>query len=270
LVLDLGTTIIYDKEIVIIFDECHRSQFGDMHAAIVKYFKKYYMFGFTGTPIFSENAGVIRNPRCATTEQTFGDQLHTYTIVNAINDKNVLPFRVDYIKTMDGDEDIDDEEVWDIDRKKAFEAPERVSLVSQYILEHFDQKTYRGDKTYVFNALTNISDVAAGRGRVEEIKQKQRLSGFNSIFAVASIPMAKMYYEEFRRVMEAEPDKRLKIAVIYSCAANEEEIDGLLDEENPEDPGCLDQTARDFLDSAIQDYNAMFQTNYVRNCKQLT
>ena len=163
---------------------------------------------------------------------------------------------------MDRDEDIDDEEVWDIDRKKAFEAPERVSLVSRYILEHFDQKTYRGDKTYVFNALTNISDVAAGRGMVEEIKQKQRLSGFNSIFAVASIPMAKMYYEEFRRVMEAEPDKRLKIAVIYSYAANEEEIDGILDEENPEDPSRLDQTARDFLEGAIRDYNAMFQTNY--------
>lgn len=254
----------YNKQIVIIFDECHRSQFGDMHAAIVKSFKKYYMFGFTGTPIFPTNAGSsVRNPSYATTEQTFGDQLHTYTIVDAINDKNVLPFRVDYIKTMDTDADIDDEQVWDIDRKKAFEAPARISLVANYILEHFDQKTYRGDRTYVFNSLTNISEVAsASRGKVEEIKRKQRLSGFNSIFAVASVPMAKLYYEEFRKIMKADPTKQLKIAVIYSYAANEEEADGILDEENPEDTSALDQNARDFLDSAINDYNMMFHTNY--------
>lgn len=255
---------VYNKQVVIIFDECHRSQFGDMHAAIVHNFKKYYMFGFTGTPIFQANAGSsVKNPNYATTEQTFGDQLHSYTIVDAINDKNVLPFRVDYIKTMDTDADIDDEQVWDIDRKKAFEAPERINLVANYILDHFDQKTYRGDKTYVFNALTNISEVAsADRGKVEEIKQKQRLSGFNSIFAVASVPMAKMYYDEFRKIMKKDPTKQLKMAVIYSYAANEEEIDGLLDEENSEDTSALDQTARDFLDSAIQDYNLMFHTNY--------
>ena len=254
---------IYSREIVIIFDECHRSQFGDMHDAIVKSFKKYYMFGFTGTPIFPANAGTRTNPKYFTTEQTFGKLLHTYTIVDAINDKNVLPFRVDYIKTMDIDADIDDEQVWDIDRKKAFEAPERISLVANYILDHFDQKTYRGDKTYVFNALTNISEVAsADRGKVEEIKKKQRLSGFNSIFAVASVPMAKLYYDEFRRIIKNDPTKDLKIAVIYSYAANEEEVDGILDEENPEDTSALDQNSRDFLESAIQDYNQMFHTNY--------
>lgn len=254
---------VYSREIVIIFDECHRSQFGDMHDAIVKSFQKYYMFGFTGTPIFPANAGARTNPKYFTTEQTFGDQLHTYTIVDAINDKNVLPFRVDYIKTMDIDADIDDEQVWDIDRKKAFEAPERISLVANYILDHFDQKTYRGDKTYVFNTLTNISKVAsADRGKVEEIKQKQRLSGFNSIFAVASVPMAKLYYDEFRRIIKNDPTKDLKIAVIYSYAANEEEVDGILDEENPEDTSALDQNSRDFLESAIQDYNQMFHTNY--------
>lgn len=255
---------VYDKRVVIIFDECHRSQFGDMHAAIVSHFKKYYMFGFTGTPIFPVNAGTaVRNPKYATTEQTFGDQLHTYTIVDAINDKNVLPFRVDYIKTMDIDADIDDEDVWDIDRKKAFEAPERIHLVAQYILDHFDQKTYRGDKTYVYNTLTNIAEVAsADRGKVEEIKRKQRISGFNSIFAVASVPMAKLYYDEFRRIMDADPTKKLKVAVIYSYAANEEEADGILDEENPEDTSALDQTARDFLDAAIRDYNEMFHTSY--------
>lgn len=255
---------VYDKRVVIIFDECHRSQFGDMHAAIVSHFKKYYMFGFTGTPIFPINAGSsVRNPKFATTEQTFGDQLHTYTIVDAINDKNVLPFRVDYIKTMDIDADIDDEDVWDIDRKKAFEAPERIHLVAQYILDHFDQKTYRGDKTYVYNTLTNIAEVAsADRGKVEEIKRKQRISGFNSIFAVSSVPMAKLYYDEFRRIMEADPTKKLKVAVIYSYAANEEEADGILDEENPEDTSALDQTARDLLDAAIRDYNEMFHTSY--------
>lgn len=253
---------VYNKNVVIIFDECHRSQFGDMHTAIVQHFKKYYMFGFTGTPIFSVNAGRAKNAQFFTTEQTFGDQLHTYTIVDAINDKNVLPFRVDYIKTMDTGWDIDDEQVWDIDREKAFMAPRRISLVAKYILDHFDQKTYRGDKSYIFNQLTNISDVAsAERGAVEEIKQKQRVSGFNSIFAVASVDMAKLYYEEFRKQMQADPTKQLKIAVIYSYAQNEEETDGILDEENPEDTSALDQNSRDFLASAIDDYNGMWTPN---------
>ena len=254
---------VYQKHIVIIFDECHRSQFGDMHTAIVKNFKKYHIFGFTGTPIFAANTGAVRNPKMFTTEQTFGDQLHTYTIVDAINDKNVLPFRVDYIKTMDVEPDIDDKDVWDIDREKAFMAPERIELVTKYILEHFDQKTYRGDKSYVFNVLTNISEVASAKnGAVEEIKQKQRVSGFNSIFAVASVPMAKLYYAEFKRQMEADPTKKLRIATIYSYGANEEETDGILDEENPEDTSALDQSSRDFLEAAIRDYNEMFHTNY--------
>lgn len=254
---------VYQKHIVIIFDECHRSQFGDMHTAIVKNFKKYHIFGFTGTPIFAANTGAVRNPKMFTTEQTFGDQLHTYTIVDAINDKNVLPFRVDYIKTMDVEPDIDDKDVWDIDREKAFMAPERIELVTKYILEHFDQKTYRGDKSYTFNVLTNISEVASAKnGAVEEIKQKQRVSGFNSIFAVASVPMAKLYYAEFKRQMEADPTKKLRIATIYSYGANEEETDGILDEENPEDTSALDQSSRDFLEAAIRDYNEMFHTNY--------
>lgn len=215
---------VYNKHVVIIFDECHRSQFGDMHAAIVKSFKKYHLFGFTGTPIFPANTGSIRKPQFFTTEQTFGDQLHTYTIVDAINDKNVLPFRVDYIKTMDMGEDIDDEQVWDIAREKAMMAPERIRLVTEYILNNFDRKTYRGDKTYIYNTLTNISEVASGKnGAVEEIKQKQRVSGFNSIFAVASVPMAKLYYQEFKKQMEADPTKKLRIATIYSYGANEAE-----------------------------------------------
>ena len=255
---------VFDKRVVIIFDECHRSQFGDMHQAITRYFKKYHLFGFTGTPIFAVNAGVSKNPTLRTTEQAFGDQLHAYTIVDAINDKNVLPFRVDYIKTMDAEPDIDDKEVWDINREKAFLAPERIRLVTEYILTHFDQKTYRGDKTYTFNVLQNIAEVASANARqqIEEIKQKQRLSGFNSIFAVSSVDAAKLYYTEFQRQMEKNPRRKLKVAVIYSYGANEEEADGILDEENSEDTSALDQNSRDFLDAAIADYNGMFHTNY--------
>ena len=264
---------VYQSHVVIIFDECHRSQFGDMHTAIVKNFKKYHLFGFTGTPIFSVNAGTGKNPTLRTTPQAFGGEpdaqgnptraLHTYTIVDAINDKNVLPFRVDYIRTMEMEPDIEDEEVWDIDREKAMMAPERISLVTKYILDHFDQKTYRGNKAYAFNTLMNIGEVAsARRGKVEEIKRKQRVSGFNSLFAVSSVEMAKLYYQEFQRQMDADPTKRLRVAVIYSYGANEAEADGILDEENPENTDALDQNSRDFLDAAIRDYNEMFHTSY--------
>ena len=255
---------VYMKHVVIIFDECHRSQFGDMHLAIVKHFKKYHLFGFTGTPIFSVNSGRTKNAKFFTTAQTFGDQLHSYTIVDAINDKNVLPFRVDYIKTMEVDEEITDEMVWDINREKVMMAPERIRLVTQYILEHFDQKTYRGDKTYIYNTLINIAEVASAKrdDEVEEIKKKQRISGFNSIFAVASVPMAKLYYQELKRQMAADPTKKLRIATIFSYGANEEESEGILDEENSEDTSALDQPSREFLEAAIHDYNEMFHTNY--------
>ena len=258
---------VYNKHVVIIFDECHRSQFGDMHTAIVKSFKKYHLFGFTGTPIFQANTGSTRKSQFFTTEQTFGDQLHTYTIVDAINDKNVLPFRIDYVKTMDMSDDIDDEQVWDIAREKAMMAPERIRLITEYILNNFDRKTYRGDKTYIYNTLTNISEVASGKkDAVEEIKQKQRISGFNSIFAVSSVPMAKLYYQEFKKQMEKNPTKKLRIATIFSYGANEDEYNegtnGILDEENSEDTSALDQSSRDFLESAIKDYNEMFNTNY--------
>ncbi len=254
---------VFNKHVVIIFDECHRSQFGDMHKAIVKSFKKHHLFGFTGTPIFPANAGTVRNSQFFTTGQTFGDELHTYTIVDAINDNNVLPFRVDYIKTMDTNEDIDDEQVFDIDREKAMMAPKRITLITKYILEHFDQKTYRGDKSYIFNSLTNISKVAsAERGAVEEIKRKQRVSGFNSIFTVASVQMAKLYYQEFKKQMSLDLTKKLRVATIFSYGANEEESDGILDEENSEDTSGLDKNSREFLEVAIRDYNEIFQTNY--------
>lgn len=256
---------VFNKRVVIIFDECHRSQFGDMHAEIVRSFKKYNLFGFTGTPIFAVNANSgTKNAHLKTTEQAFGDKLHTYTIVDAINDKNVLPFRVDYISTMKEEPNIDDKQVNDIDREKAFLSPKRVSKVVEYILTHFDQKTYRNIKSYAFHAITNISEVAAAKDRnaVVEQKQKKHLSGFNSIFCVSSVQAAKLYYAEFKKQMQENPSLKLNVATIFSFAANEEEQDGLLGEENPEDTFALDASSRDFLDGAIKDYNATFKTNY--------
>ena len=256
---------VSDKQIVIIFDECHRSQFGDMHAAITKFFKKYYLFGFTGTPIFAINAGTSKNPKLRTTAQAFGEKLHTYTIVDAINDKNVLPFRIDYVKTMDKEPDIDDEKVWDIDRESAYLAPQRITKVVEYILEHFSQKTKRDDKAYAFRQLVNVEEVArakAGRGDIE-IKNAVSLKGFNSILAVSSVQAAKLYYEEFKKQMAAKPDKAIKIATIFSFAPNEEEpTDGLLGEENSDDTAGLDKSSRDFLERAISEYNTYFGTTY--------
>ncbi len=256
---------VYNKHVVIIFDECHRSQFGDMHVAIVRHFKKYHLFGFTGTPIFAVNSNSgAKNLNLKTTEQAFGDKLHTYTIVDAINDKNVLPFRVDYIKTMDKEPDIDDKQVADIDREKAFLSPKRITKVVEYILDHFNQKTYCNEKSYSFYKLININEVATAEDKnaIEEVKQKLRLSGFNSIFCVSSVNAAKLYYNEFKRQMDENPSKRLKVATIFSYGANEEVDDVLLPEENSEDASNLDKSSRDFLESAIEDYNKMFQTNY--------
>jgi type I restriction enzyme R subunit len=255
---------VFGQPAVIIFDECHRSQFGEMHKAITSSFKKYYLFGFTGTPIFAINAGSGNKPDLKTTEQAFGQKLHTYTIVNAINDKNVLPFRIDYISTMKEQENISDEKVWDIDRERALAAPKRISNIVSYILKHFDQKTKRNSKSYSFTALQNIFEVATAQDRkkIEEIKQKIRLTGFNSIFAVSSIDNAKAYYIEFKKQQQTLPElQRLKIATIFSFGVNDEDIDGLADE-NPEDPSQLNASDRDFLESAIFDYNQIFKTNY--------
>ena len=255
---------IFQKHVVIIFDECHRSNFGDMHKAITKNFKKYHLFGFTGTPIFAANASTGGNIHLKTTQQAFGDKLHTYTIVDAINDENVLPFRIDYVNTLKQKDNIKDKQISAIDRERIMLAPERIEEVVKYILEHFDQKTKR-TSYYSFRTTQNISEVAsAGRGKeVKEVKGEQKLLGFNAMFAVASIPMAKAYYDEFKKQQSELPEaQRLKIAIIYSYGANEEEIDGILAEENPESTTNLDQQSRDFLNGAIKDYNQMFGTNY--------
>lgn len=231
---------VYQKHLVLIFDECHRSQFGDMHKMIVQNFKNYHLFGFTGTPIFAKNAGKTTNPDFCTTEQAFGEKLHTYTIVDAINDGNVLPFRIDYINTIKAKEGMTDKEVEAINTEEALSSPERVSNVVSYIIEHFDQKTKR-------NSFYDLKG--------------QRVNGFNSMFAVASIPMAKKYYLEFKKQLE-EKQKDLTIATIYSYAQNEEDTsDGILDDEGFE-TDLLDKSSREFLDFAIDEYNKKFKTNF--------
>lgn len=231
---------VYDQHCAIIFDECHRSQFGDMHKDITKHFKNYHLFGFTGTPIFAENARSGGNPQLRTTEQAFGDKLHTYTIVDAIRDENVLPFRIDYIKTIKERDEYPDEKVYDIYRQGAYQAAERVDLIVNYILDHYAQKTKR-DRNYLL--------------------KDQRVMGFNSIFATASIPMAKVYYSAFKRQQEERGGEKLKIALIYSFGPNESDDGcGLPDESF--DVESLDAPSRDFLDAAIDDYNAMFSTSF--------
>ena len=232
---------VYDAHVVVIFDECHRSQFGDMHTEITRTFKRYHLFGFTGTPIFADNAGTGGNPKLRTTQQAFGDKLHTYTIVDAINDKNVLPFRIDYINTIKAATAIRDKKVPAIDTERALLAPERIKQIVGYIREHFDQKTKR-----------SASYRHGGK----------RLAGFNSLFATASIDAAKRYYTEFAQQQKDVPlGQRLKMGLIYSFAANEGSEDGLLDEEAFETDG-LDQGSRDFLDAAIRDYNGLFATSF--------
>ena len=230
---------VFKKNIVLIFDECHRSQFGELHLAIAKTFKNYFMFGFTGTPIFPKNSNGSSKTLFKTTEQTFGDKLHTYTIVNAINDGNVLPFRIDYINTIKEKENIQDKKVNAIDIEKAMSDPNRIREIVSYVVEHFEQKTMR-NKHY-------------------ELKE-QRLSGFNSIFAVSSIPVAKKYYLEFKKQLE-EKNKNLTIATIFSYSANEEENTDNLDDESF-DTENLDLSSREFLEEAISDYNKKFGTNF--------
>lgn len=251
---------IRNKHVVLVFDECHRSQFGDMHTRIVggqikkgekyvkvdKYFKNYHVFGFTGTPIFAVNAKTGGNPNLRTTEQAFGEKLHTYTIVDAINDGNVLPFRIDYINTVKQKDDKADKQVAAIDTEEALASSARISAVVQYILEHFDQKTMR-------NAYYNLKG--------------QRVNGFNSIFAVSSIPVCKKYYLELKKQL-AEKHKNLTIATIFSFVPNEEDsADGILADESF-DTDALDQSSRDFLEMAIDDYNKLFKTSYNTSAKE--
>lgn len=256
---------VFGKHIVIVFDECHRSQFGNMHKEITKSFKNYHIFGFTGTPIFAENAGTGKYPELRTTPQAFGDKLHTYTIVDAINDGNVLPFRIDYIKTVKDKSGTADKQVRAIDTEKALAAPGRIKEIVLYILEHFDQKTKRDKEGFGFSVLENVKEMASARknGKIEEKKRSTTMKGFNSIFAVSSIDMAKLYYMEFCKQQAALPEaRRLRVATIYSYGVNENTTDDFVQDENCEDTSMLDQGSREFLEMAIRDYNDMFQTAY--------
>jgi type I restriction enzyme R subunit len=232
---------IYGGQVVIIFDECHRSQFGDMHTAITRAFRNYHLFGFTGTPIFAQNAGSGGNPLLRTTEQAFGDKLHSYTIVDAITDKNVLPFRIDYVNTVKEKEGIADRQVSAIDTERALLAPERLQQVVGYILEHFDQKTKRAHH-YSLGG--------------------KRLAGFNAIFATASIDAARRYYAEFERQQANRPPaQRLKVGIIYSYHPNAPEVEDWIDEE-AFDTDSLSADARGFLEEAIGTYNGWFGTSF--------
>lgn len=270
---------VFGRHIVLVFDECHRSQFGDMYTAITKNFKNYHIFGFTGTPIFADNAGRGKNADLHTTPQAFGDKLHTYTIVDAINDENVLPFRIDYIKTIKQNEAShhkekeQDRQVSAIDTEKALLESKRIAKIVTYILEHFDQKTKRNRESFDFSKLMNVQEIASSqvknRDKVEEIKESVRMKGFNSIFAVSSIDAAKLYYTEFKRQMDKLPQAapagqphKLRVATIYSYGVNESENDDFVEDENSENTDGLDKSSRDFLEMAIDDYNKIFKTNY--------
>lgn len=252
---------VLNQHVVIIFDECHRSQFGSMHALIASHFKKYHLFGFTGTPILSQNTGSGKNPTLCTTEQAFGDRLHAYTIVDAINDKNVLPFKIDYVNTIKRGKDKKDVRVEAINSDSALLAPKRISNVTGYILEHFNQKTKRNNCYYSFAKLVNTSNVASNAATQEKRLMVKR-NGFNAIFAVSSIEAAMLYYRELKKQLNNTNNPSLKVATIYSYNPNEGEQDWLVSDEDIDNAEALDMNAREFLEEAISDYNKMFGTNY--------
>ena len=264
--------VLTKENIVLIFDECHRSQFGDMHKLIVKRVKKYMMFGFTGTPIFAINAS--GSSKYATTAQLFGGEpdkdgkptkpLHTYTIINAIRDKNVLRFHVDYSSTMRMKSDVDRKQVWGIDTDEALHDPRRIKIIVKYIIEHFAEKTKQSADAYSMSKLTNIQDVIKKGKKTQEEKIKVKTRGFNSILAVDSVKSAIMYYNEFKKQLAKPESPDLKIATIYTFNANEEEVDewGFEGDENPEEVGTApDVQSRDALEKAIKDYNKMWEPN---------
>ena len=263
--------ILTKENIVLIFDECHRSQFGDMHKLIVKKVKKYMMFGFTGTPIFAINTSA--SSKYTTTAQLFGGEpdkegkpvkaLHTYTIINAIRDKNVLKFHVDYNRTMRMKNDVERKQVWGIDTEEALHNPQRISIITRYIIEHFAEKTKQSADAYTMSKLVNVEEVIKKGRKAEEEKQRIKTRGFNSIFAVDSVEAAILYYNEFKKQLGDNP--ALRVATIYTYNANEAEVDewGFEGDENPENIGTApDMQSRDALDQAIKDYNKEFGTNY--------
>lgn len=236
---------IYEKQCVLIYDECHRSQFGESQKNIRKAFKKYYQFGFTGTPIFTENS-----LDGSTTSEIFGAMLHSYVITDAIRDGKVLKFKVDYnnisAKFKSAECEYDDMKLNSLESKMLLH-PERIAEITRHILSVFNVKTHRNE----FYSL-----------------KEKRVNGFNAIFAVQSIDAAKLYYEEFQKQQKDLPEeKRLKVATIYSFAANEEQssIGDIVDESF--DVSAMNSSAKEFLDKVISDYNEYFKTNYSTESK---
>jgi type I restriction enzyme R subunit len=228
-----GDLPIFGKQVVFIFDECHRSHFGEAQKNIKKKFKKFYQFGFTGTPIFPENA-----LGAETTASVFGRELHSYVITDAIRDEKVLKFKVDYndvrpqFKAMETE--LDEKKLSAAENKQALLHPDRIREITQYILNNFRQKTHR---------------LHAGN------------KGFNAMFAVSSVDAAKLYYESFRD-LQKDSDKPLRVATIFSFAANEEQdaIGDIQDESF--EVSAMNSSAKEFLSAAIADYNALFKTNF--------
>lgn len=233
---------VFDRHTVFIFDECHRSQFGEMHKAITRHFKNYHLFGFTGTPIFAQNAGAGADPELRTTAQAFGDCLHTHTVVNAIDDGNVLPFKVDYVSTFHRKAEDTDARVEAIDTDSAWQHPERLRNIAGYILDNFDRKTKRGGQAYSVKGIAR--------------------RGFNAILACDSIKSAESYYRVLREMIGRREGCDLKVATIFSFAPNApEDPCGFIDDEELECDG-MPQADREFLDGAIANYNAMFSTSF--------
>ena len=232
-----GELAIYHKQVVFIFDECHRSQFGEAQKNLQKKFKRYYQFGFTGTPIFPQNA-----LGAETTASVFGRELHSYVITDAIRDEKVLKFKVDYNDVRPQFKEIeteqDEKKLSALENKQALLHPERIREISQYILNNFRQKTHR-------------LQAGASRGT----------GGFNAMFAVSSVDAAKLYYETLN-ALQKDSDKPLKIATIFSFAANEEQdaIGDIADESF--EVSAMNSSAKEFLSAAIDDYNAFFKTNF--------
>ena len=230
---------IYSKQVVFIFDECHRSQFGEAQKNLAKKFKKYYQFGFTGTPIFPENA-----LGAETTSSVFGAELHSYVITDAIRDEKVLKFKVDYndvrpqFKALESE--TDEKKLSAFETKQALLHPIRINEISQYILNNFNKKTHR-----------------------MQIGAK----GFNAMFAVSSVDAAKLYYEAFKN-LQKDKERPLKVATIFSFAANEtQDAVGDIEDETFE-PSAMDSSAKEFLSAAIDDYNIMFKTSYGIDSKE--
>lgn len=247
---------VFNEEVVIIFDECHRSQFGTMHKAITKAFKKYYIFGFTGTPIFSENHNQINKSALeidssneTTTKELFGDLLHSYTMKDAVNDNNVLKFQYRSYVTWSPKEKISEENkklsYHEIDKQEIKLNQQRISNIVSQVIKDFDSITAR---KYPFS---------------NDSKQKNKLNG---LFVAESIEAAKKYYNEFKKqIQEKDLEKKLKIAVVFSCSPNAENLDIDDIDENDYNPDKLSFDNHDFLKNAINDYYKIFQNNNNKN-----